>query len=94
MPAARPPSGHENRDHKASGVIRWVTPTDRGGFHTVTVPAGTFSNCVRVDLTYLDGGVTVTVDRTWFARNVGIVKDQWFGSSPDTLQLTAFSLVP
>lgn len=44
----------------------------------VTVPAGTFS-CVRVEQTYetpVEGGAVVETTKVWFARGVGVVKEE------------------
>ncbi|MFW5866715.1 MAG: hypothetical protein ACOCX2_02790 [Armatimonadota bacterium] len=56
-----------------------VTLTTAAVGEQVTVPAGTF-NCVRVEQTYevpLEGGdVVVETTKQWFARGVGLVKDE------------------
>jgi hypothetical protein len=50
------------------------------GLETVTVPAGVFENCVRIDgeYDYLSFGVVGRVtDSTWYAPKVGLVKTVW-----------------
>ena len=68
---------------------RWfVISLEMDGTETVTVPAGTFSNCLKVTYaTWKMSGMTATTtgnllvtdgnvrDTCWFAKDVGVVKE-------------------
>src|SRR5690606_14363896 len=50
------------------------------GLEDVTVPAGVFKGCVRIDSEYdylAHGAIGRVTDSTWYAPGVGMVKTTW-----------------
>ena len=69
--------------------VEYLTATIKSVTATVQVTAGTYTNCVVVDSTYQDGATTVTAVRSWFAPDVGLVKEEGV-ADPYTMELTAY----
>lgn len=49
-------------------------------YESVSVPAGTYNDCIRVDLA-LDVGTFTQTGTRWFARGIGMVKLEWADNS-------------
>lgn len=54
---------------------------------TVSVPAGTFSGCMEMQLVWIDSGLVV-MNTASFARNVGEIRNE-FTSNADSLMVTS-----
>jgi N-acetylneuraminic acid mutarotase len=84
----------------SSGILYTVTSTIESVSETVTVPAGSFANCVRIkvlnEMTVNSNKTAVNWYREWYAPNIGRViyakyNDNW-GSATTTQQLIGFSV--
>lgn len=83
-------SGETREVHEFKGTV--------AGLETVTVPAGVFENCVRIDGVFhyfLAGRIGRFEDTTWYAPGVGAVKQIWEdGSDRGTEELESFEPAP
>ena len=59
------------------------------GIESITVPAGTFTDSIKVNFSFYDGVLTGT---SWFAKDIGLVKETY--SDGQLFQLTARNTLP
>jgi len=58
------------------------------GIESITVPAGTFSDCMKVYFSFFDGAVTGT---SWYARGVGLIREIY--ADGETWELKSHGLI-
>ena len=83
-------SGKTREVHEFKGTVV--------GLETVTVPAGEFENCVRIDGVshyFIEGRIGRIKGTTWYAPGLGPVKQIWkYGSDRRTDELESFEPAP
>jgi hypothetical protein len=50
---------------------------------TITVPAGTYTDCLKTTITMSQAGTVVSTTTMWFAANVGLVRRDFSSTDPN-----------